>query len=305
MQVNKIVLAGGSGFLGQIIADYFAAKGSSVIILSRNTFSLSSNIRYVKWDGKTAGSWVGELNDCDVLINLTGKSVDCRYTEKNKAEILRSRVDATKVLGSVVRQLNTPPKVWLNAASATIYPYSEDVYMDEYKNSIGEGFSVEVCKAWEKTFNEIALPSTRKIILRISMVLGKNGGVVPVLSKLTKAGLGGKMGTGKQFISWMHEKDFLNAIVHLINNENSQGIYNLAAPQPVTNSYFMQQMRNITGVKIGLPAKEWMLEVGAFFLRTETELVLKSRKVISKRLSEEGFVFQYPDVNTALRNLLN
>ena len=303
MQIKKLILAGGTGFLGQAIVNRFNKKGTEIIVFSRGADRTENNVRYIHWDGKTSGEWTKELEGADVLINLTGKSVDCRYNEKNKAEIISSRVNATKVLGEAINKANNPPKIWLNSASATIYRNAEDRVMDEFDGEIGKGFSVEVCQIWEKTFNEINNPKTRKIAMRISMVMGKGGGVLPVMSKLVKAGLGGKMGDGKQFISWIHEEDFLNAIEHLINNEQASGAYNFASPKPIPNKEFMSLFRKQLNVKIGLPAAKWMLEIGAFFIKTETELILKSRRVVSTKLANEGFVFKYPTVEQTLKNL--
>lgn len=304
MELKKIIIAGGSGFLGDIIINHFINTPTKVIILTRGKEREHKNISYLNWDGKTFGNWAKEIDTANAVINLTGKSVDCRYTEENKREIIESRVSATKILGEVISKSKTPPALWINAASATIYRYSEDKDMDEYSTEFGNGFSVDVCKKWENSFEEFTLPNTRKAVLRITMVLGKNGGVVPVLKKLTKLGLGGKMGSGNQYISWIHEEDFLNAILHIIKNKTSEGIYNIAAPNPLKNSYFMSTMRNILKINFGLPAYKWMLEIGAFFIRTETELVLKSRKVVSKRLTEEQFVFKYNTIENALKNLL-
>lgn len=304
MQIKKLILAGGTGFLGHAIINRFRRKAMQIIVFSRGETRTENNVQYIHWDGKTFGEWAKELEGADVLINLTGKSVDCRYTEKNKAEIISSRVNATKILGEAINKTTDPPKVWLNAASATIYRHSEDKSMDEFTGEIGTGFSVGVCLAWEKSFNEIQNPKTRKIAMRISMVMGKGGGVLPVMSKLVKAGLGGKMGTGKQFVSWIHEEDFLNALEWLINNEKADGAYNFAAPDPIPNKEFMSLLRKKLNVKIGLPATTWMLEIGAFFIRTETELILKSRKVVPGRLLKEGFVFNYPIAEQALTDLL-
>jgi uncharacterized protein (TIGR01777 family) len=303
MKINKLILAGGTGFLGQAIIDRFNEQNTEIIVFTRGANRKVGNTRYIQWDGKTFGEWTKELEGADVLINLTGKSVDCRYNEKNKAEIISSRVDATKILGEAINKTIHPPKVWLNAASATIYRHAEDRAMDEFTGGIGEGFSVGVCQIWEKTFNEINNPKTRKIAMRISMVIGKGGGVLPVMTKLVKAGLGGKMGSGKQFISWIHEEDFLNAMEHLIQDEKAAGAYNFAAPNPIPNKEFMELMRKQLNVKIGLPAMEWMLEIGAFFIKTETELILKSRRVVPTRLLKEGFVFKYPTVEETLKNL--
>ena len=303
MQINKLILAGGTGFLGQAIIDRFSKQGTQIVVFTRGGNWNVGNTSYIHWDGKTVGEWTKELEGADVLINLTGKSVDCRYNEKNKAEIISSRVDATKILGEAINKTTNPPKVWLNSASATIYRHAEDKPMDEFTGEIGDGFSVGVCLAWEKAFNEISNPKTRKIAMRISMVMGKGGGVLPVMTKLVKAGLGGKMGSGKQFISWIHEEDFLNAMEFLIQNEQASGAYNFAAPEPIPNKEFMALMRKQLNVKIGLPAMKWMLEIGAFFIKTETELILKSRRVVPIRLIKEGFVFKYPTVEQTLKNL--
>lgn len=303
MKMNKLIIAGGTGFLGDALVHHYSDV-KEIVVLTRGATRQMNNVRYVKWDGVTLGGWEKELENADALINLTGKSVDCRYTEANKAEIVSSRVNATRILVKAVNNCQCPPKVWLNAASATIYRAAEDRAMDEYTGEMGSGFSVEVCKSWEAAFTREETPRTRKVILRISMILGKGGGVIPVLSKLTKLGLGGTMGSGKQYISWMHEHDFVKAVDWLIQNEKAEGAYNMAAPDPLPNKEFMKRMRSLLHRSIGLPATAWMLEIGALFLRTETELVLKSRRVMPARLLKEGFVFDYPTTEGALRNLL-
>lgn len=305
MKLHKLILAGGTGFLGRAIINKFSGSCDKIIVLTRGAERTEKNVSYLSWDGKTLGNWSPEINGADVIINLTGKSVDCRYTEENKAEILSSRIDAAKVLGEAVAKAANPPKLWMNAASATIYRNAEDRPMTEYDGETGSGFSVEVCKAWEKAFDEVIAPTTRKVTLRISMVLGKDGGVIPVLKKLVKFGLGGTMGSGKQFISWIHEEDFVNALQFFIEHEHTSGAYNLASPDPLPNKEFMGLMRKEQRVRFGLPAAAWMLEIGAFFIRTETELILKSRRVVPARLPEDGFTFRYPEAEMALKNLLN
>ena len=303
--MNKLILAGGTGFLGQAIIRRFRSSFSEIVVLSRGRERTDKNVRYLHWDGKTPGKWTEEMDGCDVLINLTGKSVDCRYTEENKAEIISSRVNATKVLGEAVKNAQDPPKIWMNAASATIYRHAEDTVQDEFSGEIGEGFSVNVCQVWEKAFTDVFLTKTKKITLRISMVMGKGGGVFPVMSKLVRAGLGGKMGDGKQFISWIHEEDFLRILEWFIAQEIKEGAYNIAAPEPVRNKDFMRLMREHLHVRIGLPASAWMLEIGALFIRTETELILKSRRVAPTRLLKEGFEFRFPDADSAIKDLSN
>jgi uncharacterized protein len=302
MTSSKIILAGGSGFLGQVLATRLAAY--DFIILCRNPKADSGNIRYIKWDGKTLGDWQKEIDNSLAIINLTGRSVDCRYNEHNRKEILESRINATAVLGKAIQQSNHPPALWINAASATIYRYATDRPMDELTGEYGDGFSVNVCREWEDIFNSIATTQTRKVVLRISMVLGEHGGVLPVLQKLVKSGLGGKQGKGNQYISWIHEADFADCIRWVIDHKEIKGTYNCAAPHPIPNAEFMQLMRKVCNMPFGLPATEWMLELGAWFIRTETELVLKSRRVIPAKLESSGFRFKYPTAEEALTDLI-
>ena len=229
--------------------------------------------------------------------------MNCRYDEKNRKEILESRVNSTKVLGEAIARAKNPPEVWLNSSTATIYRHAEDKAMDDETGEIGFGFSVEVAKAWEKTFFDAATPHTRKVALRTAMVLGKNGGVLPVLANLTRYGLGGKMATGMQYISWVHGRDMCRAIEFLIEN-NLEGTVNVSAPHPLQNKIFMSLLREQLNQKIGLASTKWMLGLGAIFLRTETELILKSRWVLPSRLQKAGFQFEFPELKSALEDLL-
>ncbi len=301
--MKKIVIAGGSGFLGQELARHFKNEYDEIVILSRNKNKVEGKVKYIRWDAKTVGYWCKELEGAEAVINLCGKSVDCRYTEKNKKEILSSRLDSTKVIGHAISKCIDPPKLWLNGASATIYRKSFDTPMNETTGEIGSGFSVEVCKAWEKTFNEFSLPKTRKINLRISLVFGTTGGVLPTLLSLVKKGLGGTMGSGKQQVSWIHVNDFCRMMSWAIENKDANGIYNIVAPQTVTNKKLMHLLRKKAGVVIGLPATAWLLEIGAFFIRTETELILKSRYVAPERLLKEGFRFKYNTIEECIAGL--
>lgn len=230
----KIVIAGGTGYLGKLLTNHFLKdKRNSIYILSRTQKLNQERIFYLQWDGKTKGYWTSFLEGTDLLINLTGKSVNCRYTEKNKEEIYNSRIDSTNLLCKVVQELKFPPKVFIQSSSATIYKYSEDKLMTESKGEIGSDFSMDVCKKWEAVFNSFELPKTKKIITRTPIVLGKNGGAFPIIKRMTKLGLGGKQGSGNQFISFISEDDYVKAITFLIDKE--AGVYNLCVPNPIKN----------------------------------------------------------------------
>jgi len=298
----KVVIAGGSGFLGRELADHFKGE-NEVVIFTRGASKVLDNIKFVQWDGSTIGDWRNEMEGVELLINLTGKSVDCRYTDENKKEIIRSRVDSTNILGEVVETLKNPPRVWLNSSTATIYRYSEDKEMDEENGEIGNDFSMNVAKAWEEVFYASNTPKTRKVALRISLVLGISGGVYPVLRRLAKFGMAGKMGTGKQRFSWIHIEDLLRAIDHIIENEDIEGPVNCTAPEIPANGEFMKGLRKSLKVPIGIPQPKILLKIGGFIIRTESELILKSRWVIPKKLQEQGFKFQYSDPESALKNL--
>jgi hypothetical protein len=305
---KRIVLAGGSGFLGHALAKEFLAGNYEVIVLTRSSRARSDGVKEICWDGKSFGEWSEFIDGAEVVINLTGKSVDCRYNEENRREIISSRVDSTRAIGEAIAKCNQPPRVWLNCSSATIYKHTFDTPMNE-SGEMGatpeakDEFSIEVIRQWERALDEAQTPGTRKVALRITLVLGKNGGMFPVLRRLARLGLGGKMGSGEQFVSWIHEEDFCRAVEWIIANENLSGAINLAAPNPLPNVETMRLIREACGVPFGLPATEWMLEVGAFFLRTETELILKSRRVVPGKLLASGFQFQFPDLRGALKDL--
>lgn len=300
--LKKIVIAGGSGFVGKTLAAHFAAT-NSVVILSRTNASTSGNIRTVKWNGRDAGDWMQDLDGAYALINLTGKNVNCRYTIANKKQILESRTLSTKVLGEAMKVVANPPKVWIQMSSATIYRHAEDRPMDEKYGDIGTDFSMDVCKAWEKTFNELELNGVRRIIMRTSIVIGRSGGALPPLRNLVKAGLGGKQGNGNQMVSWIHEKDLV-AIIEWMINGSAKGVYNVTAPQPVQNHTFMKQLRTAYGARFGLSSPTWLLFLGAKLIGTETELILKSRWVIPKNLLQEGYRFRFPTVDSALKEIV-
>ena len=300
---NKLIIAAGTGFLGNVLIQHFKNKFEEIIVLTRGKSERKENVKYVNWDAKSFSGWEAALESANVIINLAGKSVDCRYTEKNKAEILASRIDSTKILNEAILQCKNPPKHFINSSTATIYRHSEDKEMDEYTGEIGNDFSMNVAKSWEKTFYEIETPKTMKTAIRTSIVLGKDGGAFVPLKKLTQLGFGGKNGNGKQFISWIHEKDFARAVEFIIEKELS-GSINVVSPKPIRNEVFMKKLQQAIGIPFGLPISKSMLEIGAKIIKTETELVLKSRNVIPKRLTENGFEFEFGDLEKTFKNLI-
>ncbi len=233
--MRRIIIAGGTGFLGSILARYFFDK-YKITILTRGESKMKEGIEYAHWDGRTLDTWKNLLEGADVVINLNGKSVDCRYTEKNKKLIYATRLESTAVIGQAIQNCTDPPKLWINASSATIYRHSLDKEMDEYSGEFGSGFSVDVCQKWEAVFNSYNLASTRKVILRTGIVFGKNGGPLKPLFALAKIGLGGRHGTGNQYFSWLHETDFAGIISFIMNHAEMQGVYNATVPIPDTNA---------------------------------------------------------------------
>ncbi len=313
MKNKKIIITGGTGFIGQALAARWG-KDNQVIILSRQSVKTHNNsynhkpitaeggyhITYWRWDGRFVEKhWANEIEGADLVLNLAGRSVNCRYTPRNKQEILDSRTDATRAIGQAIREATVPPKLWINAASATIYRHAQDRPQDEYTGEYGNDFSVQVCQRWEKTFEEQRTPFTRKIAMRMAITLGDGGVIVPYLN-LLKLGLSGRQGSGRQMYSWVHIEDVGRAIEWFLDQPELEGMYNLAAPAPVTNSYFMSTLRRLTGHRLGLPAPAWLLKLGAALIGTETELVLKSRWVVPAKLLETGFSFQYSEVDAAL-----
>ncbi|KAA0965630.1 TIGR01777 family protein [Sporosarcina sp. ANT_H38] len=292
---KKIVIAGGTGFMGQYLKENFTNLGYEIIIISRSPHHLS-------WTDH-AGI-IDALEGAEMLINLAGKSVNCRYNEKNKKEILDSRTDTTEILGHALLACKNPPSLWINSSSATIYRHAEDRPMTEAGGEIGTGFSVGVAQAWENSLFTFDLPQTRKVALRIAIVLGKDGGVMEPYLNLVRFGLGGVQGTGNQMFSWIHIEDVFQIVLFLQRNEHLDGVFNCSAPQPITNRVFMTQLRKTMDRKIGFPSPKWMLEMGSVFLRTETELILKSRWVVPDRLEKEGFQFTYETIDKALQQIL-
>lgn len=309
MKTHRVILAGGSGFLGQILRDHFLKQSCEVVVLTRSPHGSPGASRECPWDGRSLGDWARELDGAHVLINLAGRSVDCRYHARNRKLMMDSRVDSTRVLGKAIARCANPPKVWLNSSTATIYRHNLGPAWNE-DGEIGatpeakDAFSVEIATAWEREFNAAKTPQTRKVALRSAMVLGHGANsVFPVLCRLARFGLGERMGNGRQYVSWIHQTDFCRALDWLVEHDEFTGPVNVAAPNPVTNSEMMAMVRKLCGVPFGLPAAAWMLEVGAFLLRTETELIIKSRRVVPGRLLASGFKFEFPELRGALEDL--
>ena len=307
----KIVIPGGTGQVGTVLARAFTADGHDVVVLGRSPEK--REWRTGQWDGKTAGDWAAEVDGADVVINLAGRNVNCRYNEENRRQIMDSRVNSTRVVGEAIGAAANPPKVWLQASTATIYAHRVDAANDDVTGIIGGhepdapdtwNFSIDVAKAWERTTNEAPTPRTRKVLMRSAMIMSPDrGGIFDTLLSLVKFGLGGTAGSGKQFISWIHERDFVKSIYWLIEHDELSGPINLASPNPLPNRDFMRILRQVYGMPIGLPAMEWQLAIGAFLMRSETELILKSRRVVPKLLTDSGFEFEFPGWEKACRDL--
>jgi uncharacterized protein (TIGR01777 family) len=309
----RIVIPGGSGKVGTVLARSFHRSGHDVVVLSRNP--RPAPWRVLAWDGRTRTNWSKEIDGADVVINLAGRSVDCRYTRSNREAIFASRLDSTRIVGEAIAQSSNPPPVWLQASTATIYAHRYDAANDEKTGVIGVNepnspdtwrFSIDVATAWERALNDAETPKTRKVLLRSAMTMSPDyGGIFDVLLRLVRFGLGGNAGDGRQFVSWIHEEDFVSAVQWLIERQDISGPVNLASPNPLPYSEFMRTLRSEMGMPAGLPATKWMIEIGTFLLRTESELVLKSRRVIPTRLLESGFRFKYANWPEAARELCN
>jgi uncharacterized protein (TIGR01777 family) len=297
--MKKIVIAGGTGFLGTALQIYFEAKGCVVISLSRKR-----NKETTYWNAKDLGEWTEHLEGATALINLAGKSVDCRYTDENKKMILSSRIDSTRVLNLAMEQAVDKPKVFLNSSTATIYIPSETTINTEETGVIGDDFSMNIAKSWEREFYSTEIEGVRKVAMRTSIVLGKNGGAFPKLKTITRLGMGGKQGNGEQFISWIHTADFCKAIDFLINADVS-GSVNVTAPHPMANKEFMKVLRKQLAVPIGISQPKWLVELGSLMIGSESELLMKSRYVYPQRLLHAGFEFNYETVEDCLKELVS
>lgn len=295
----RIVIAGGTGLLGGVLSRALRGEGHGVVVLSR-----SGGPGAVVWDGRTLGPWAEHVDGAGAVVNLAGRTVDCRYTPGHLREMMDSRVESTRVIGEAIARASRPPTVWLQMSTATIYAHRRDAPNDEPSGRIGGDepdapaswrWSIDIARAWERTLELAATPRTRKVAMRTAMVMSSApGGVYAVLRRLARAGLGGPIASGGQYVSWIHEQDFVRAVTFLLERSDLAGPVNLAAPEPLTQREFMAILRDSVGMPVGLPMPAWLAELGAFFLRTETELVLKSRRVVPGRLLDAGFVFRFP-----------
>lgn len=304
--MRRIVIPGGSGRLGSLLARYFHARGDEVVVLSRMPFA--APWRVAPYEAK-------EIDGADVVINLAGRNVDCRYTDENRRAIMSSRVDSTRWLGAAIAAARRPPRVWLQSSTATIYAHRYDAPNDEHTGIVGGDergvpdvwrFSIDVAQAWERVTDEVAAPLTRKVKMRTAVVMTTApGGPFHRLMQLVRLRLGGHVGDGRQYVSWIHPHDFVRSVEWLIEHEELEGAVNIAAPQPLPNRDFMRGMREARGIRFGLPVPfKWMMEIGAFFMRTESELILKSRRVVPARLLESGFRFAFAEWAAAARDLV-
>ena len=302
--MSRLILTGASGYLGRALIRYLGVQGHQITVISRHNPQIEG-AAFVAWDGVAMGEWARALEGAGAVINLAGRTVNCRYNAENKAQILDSRVQTTQLIGRAIAECQSPPRVWLQAASATIYRDARDREMNENTGEIGSGFSVEVCQAWEKTLFEAPVGAqTRRVALRLAMVFGApRGGVYDAFEVLVKLGFGGPMAGGGQWVSWIHLEDFARAVAFLLGGE-LDGPVNIAAPHPVTNVQFLSTLRQTLGVPYALPTARWQLEIGALAGRTETELLLKSRRVVPGKLLEAGFSFDYPTWKSAAREIV-
>src|SRR5579859_3188794 len=318
----RIVIPGGSGQVGRILAKYFQERGHHVTILTRSPYS--APWQTVHWNGEQpgveeVGSWTETLNGADVCINLAGRSVNCRYNAENRREIYESRINTTSLLNRVIASLNRPPRLWLNASTATIYRHALDRAMDEATGELGGhefisrtrrapgtwNFSIRVAKDWEAAFFANPTPHTRKIAMRSAIVFSPDpGNSLAILLNLVRVGLGGTQGNGRQYVSWIHENDYARAVEFLIEREDISGPVNIAAPNPLPNREFMQALRDAWDMPNGIPLPKPLLELGAMFMRTESELVLKSRCVVPARLLAAGFLFEFRNWSEAAEDLV-
>lgn len=301
--MKKIILAGGTGNVGRVLSEELLRQGYEVIILSRTTkFSNRQNLSYVLWDGEQLGEWMSVLEGSDTLINLSGQSIQCRFTEKNRRTLTSSRIKPTYILGEAIRGLKEPPRLWINISGTSIFEGLEQL-SDEESTRFADTFLANLVKEWEKTFFMFHLPATRQVCLRLSPVLSKDFGMFKELNLLTRFGLGGKAGNGKQLISWIHEVDLINLVLWIIHHRDPSSLYHACVPLPVSNKIFMKELQRANKISFGLPLPAFLAKVGAYFKGVESDMILQTNAVSSSRAVREGFVFKFPTIKEAFLEL--
>lgn len=301
---KPIILAGGSGLIGRLLARYLAHQGRNVVVLTRGHDDVRDGITFRHYDPEDPDTLLPHLDGAQAVVGLAGASVDRRYHARGKWNIMHSRIASTLALGDAIGKCSVPPRAWIQMGTATIYRHATDRPMDQYSGEMGHGFSVEVARTWEAVARSFALQRTRLVIMRCAMVLSPLGGVLPRLVQLTRLGFGGRHAGGEQYVSWIHAEDLCRAVEHVLDNDHARGIYDLAAPEPVRDGYLMAQLVANLRPLVAIPKPRWMLQAGAWMMQTEAELVLKSRRVIPTRLLREGFSFRFPGITAALMHLL-
>lgn len=300
--MKRVILAGGSGFLGHALAPVLVATDHHVVVLGRGDPSRENGVNHLQWDGETVGPWASVLDGAEAIVNLTGKNINCRHTPENRHEIIRSRVDSVRVLGQAIAQCKTPPKAFVQASGVGYYGDTGDRVASE-DAALGNDFTAEVCRQWEDAFDALDLPQTRKVALRLAVVLGRDGGALPVLEKLTRWFLGGAVGSGRQFLSWVHVADAVRMFVSAIEQPEVTGVFNATAPAPVTNSEFMRELRRALHRPWSPPMPAPLARAGAWIMGTDGNLALLSSRCIPGRFLEHGFEFRFPTLREAFANL--
>jgi len=300
--MKRIILAGGSGFVGQALAPILLAKGCEVIVLGRSAAHRKNGIDHQQWDGKTIGGWASAIEGADAIVNLTGKNINCRHTAENRREIMSSRVDSVRVLGEAIARCSTPPKVFVQTSGVGYFGETSTAVADEDAPP-GSDFPAEVCRHWEGAFDALDLPATRKVVLRLGVVLGREGGALPVLEKLTRWFLGGAVGNGRQYISWIHVADIVSMFVSAMEQQKFAGVFNATSPLPVTNNEFMRELRRALHRPWSPPVPAPLVRIGAWFMGSDGKLALLSSRCVPRRFLEHEFPFQFPNLRDALADL--
>ena len=302
MNPKRIVIAGGSGFIGTALAAEFARRGYAVVVLTRSPRAPVAGIREVAWDAKNPGAWTAELDGAEAVINLTGKNINCPHTPENLRALTASRVDSVNAIAAAISRAQPPPRVWVQASATGFYGGNSDRWCDENAPAGGDALA-NICRAWETAFAVANLPSTRRVTLRIGFVLGRAGGALRVLARLTKWFLGGAAGSGRQFISWIHLTDLTRIFVTAVEQEDFSGPFNAVAPNPVTNAVFMRELRRALHRPWSPPVPAFAVKLGAKLLGSEPSLALTGQRCAPKRLAAAGFKFQFPELPPALAEL--